>query len=93
MPRVLRRRLRDVLQLRPVPQGQGAGPTHQVINLARASGFDNVHDYLVHGVTGATPAQLLQRKTSFAWGRWLLNDFTPATPTNLTGPGRRPRIG
>ena len=69
----------------PCRKAKGLAPTHQVINLARASGFDNVHDYLVHGVTGATPAQLLQRKTSFAWGRWLLNDFTPATPTESDG--------
>jgi len=30
----------------------GLGPTHQVVKLARDAGFDNVHDYLVHLVTG-----------------------------------------
>ena len=73
----------------PCRKANGLAPTHQVINLARASGFDNVHDYLVHCSTGATPAQLLERKRSFAWGRWLLNDFTPATPTESDGAGVR----
>ena len=73
----------------PCRKANGLAPTHQVINLARASGFDNVHDYLVHCSTGATPAQLLERKRSFAWGRWLLNDFTPATPMESDGAGVR----
>jgi hypothetical protein len=30
----------------------GLEPTHQVVKLAREAGFDNVHDYLVHLVTG-----------------------------------------
>lgn len=30
----------------------GLEPTHQVVRLARDAGFDNVHDYLVHLVTG-----------------------------------------
>jgi|TARA_B110000977_G_scaffold71433_1_gene96912 hypothetical protein len=49
-----------------------------VINQARASGFDNVHDYLVFGTTNQTPEQLLRRKKSFAWGRWLCGDFAVA---------------
>uniref|UniRef100_A0A7S0PT87 PHD-type domain-containing protein n=1 Tax=Micromonas pusilla TaxID=38833 RepID=A0A7S0PT87_MICPS len=75
----------------PCRKANGLAPTHQVINLARASGFDNVHDYLVHGATGATPEQLLRRKTSFAWGAWLLSkaDFAPATPTESDGAGVR----
>lgn len=66
----------------PCRKANGLAPTHQVINLARASGFDNVHDYLVHGRTGETPAQLLERKRTFDWGRWLLCDFVPATPAD-----------
>lgn len=62
----------------PCRKANGLSPTHQVIQLARASGFDNVHDYLVHGVTGQTPAQLLDRKRSFAWGKWLTGDFAAA---------------
>jgi hypothetical protein len=30
----------------------GLEPTHQVVRLARDAGFGNVHDYLVHLVTG-----------------------------------------
>jgi hypothetical protein len=30
----------------------GLEPTHQVVKLARDAGFSNVHDYLVHLVTG-----------------------------------------
>ena len=32
----------------------GLEPTHQVLKNARDVGFDNVHDYLVHLVTGET---------------------------------------
>ena len=62
----------------PCRKAAGLSPTHQVIGLARQAGFDNVHDYLVHGVVGATPEQLARRKRAFAWGRWLREDFKPA---------------
>lgn len=62
----------------PCRKAHGLSPTHQVINQARASGFDNVHDYLVFGTTNQTPEQLLRRKKSFAWGRWLCGDFAVA---------------
>ena len=32
----------------------GLEPTHQVKKMAVTAGFDNVHDYLVHLVTGGT---------------------------------------
>ena len=38
----------------PCRKAHGLAPTHQVIQLARGAGFDNVHDYLVHGATGLT---------------------------------------
>ena len=41
----------------PCRKAHGLSPTHQVINQARASGFDNGHDYLVFGTTNQTPAQ------------------------------------
>lgn len=44
----------------------GLEPTHQVVRLARDAGFDNVHDYLVHLVTGAAAVLLLAR-----WRRWM----------------------
>ena len=52
----------------PCRKAHGLAPTHQVIQLARGAGFDNVHDYLVHGATGLTPAALLARKRSFNRG-------------------------
>ena len=63
----------------PCRKAHGLAPTHQVIQLARGAGFDNVHDYLVHGATGLTPA-LLARKRSFNWGKWLAKGFEPPAP-------------
>jgi hypothetical protein len=43
------------VRISPVAHGSlqaGLEPTHQVVRLARDAGFDNVHDYLVHLVTG-----------------------------------------
>lgn len=34
----------------------GQAPTHQIIKEARLSGFDNVHDFLIHQATGETDA-------------------------------------
>ena len=62
----------------PCRKAAGLSPTHQIIGQARQAGFDNVHDYLVHRVVGATPTQLARRKRAFAWGRWLREDFKPA---------------
>ena len=62
----------------PCRKAHGLAPTHQVIQLARGAGFDNVHDYLVHGATGLSPAALLERKKSFEWGKWLAEGFRPA---------------
>ena len=39
-----------------------------------------MHDYLVHGATGLTPAALLARKRSFNWGKWLAKGFEPPAP-------------
>ena len=64
----------------PCRKAHGLAPTHQVIQLARGAGFDNVHDYLVHGATGLTPEALLARKRSFNWGKWLAEGFVPPAP-------------
>lgn len=68
----------------PCRKAHGLAPTHQVIQLARGAGFDNVHDYLVHGATGLTPAALLARKRSFNWGKWLAEGFEPPAPAPAT---------
>ena len=68
----------------PCRKAHGLAPTHQVIQLARGAGFDNVHDYLVHGATGLTPAALLARKRSFNWGKWLAEGFEPPATTRAS---------
>jgi hypothetical protein len=49
-------------------------PTHQMVKLARISGFDNVHDYLIHVKTGETASKIAKRKFDFDWGQWLLEE-------------------
>lgn len=61
----------------PCRKKAGLGPTHQLIKQARAAGFTNVHDYLVHKSTGETADAITARKTTFPWGQWLLKPFTP----------------
>ena len=82
----------------PCRKAHGLAPTHQVIQLARGAGFDNVHDYLVHGATGLTPDVLLERKKSFNWGKWLAKGFepakkaaTPAAVNSASGSARTPK--
>ena len=55
----------------PCRKAANLTPTHQVIKLARAAGFDNVHDYLVHSETGEDAVEIAQRKSAFDWGKWL----------------------
>lgn len=43
----------------------------QVVNLAKQAGFSNVHDYLVHIVTGESCEEVAARKLGFAWGKWV----------------------
>ncbi|KAL4422435.1 hypothetical protein ABPG75_008632 [Micractinium tetrahymenae] len=62
----------------PCRKAAGLAPTHQIINLARAAGFDNVHDYLVHQKTGESADQIAERKRQAAWGAWLDIPFDPA---------------
>jgi hypothetical protein len=61
----------------PCRKKAGLSPTHQIIGIARANGFDNVHDYLVHQKTGESAAVISARKTAFPWGAWLRDDFCP----------------
>jgi hypothetical protein len=75
----------------PCRKAHGLAPTHQVIQLARGAGFDNVHDYLVHGATGLTPAALLARKRSFNWGKWLAEGFEPPAPRRRRRARAKPR--
>jgi hypothetical protein len=42
------------------PPPAGLDATHQVVGLARENGFTNVHDYLVHLVTGRHACVLTQ---------------------------------
>jgi hypothetical protein len=74
----------------PCRKANGLPPTHQVVQLARAAGFDNVHDYLVHGVTGESPEELLERKKTFNWGKWLMRDFKPAADESAAAPAAAP---
>ncbi|KAL6747477.1 zinc-finger domain of monoamine-oxidase A repressor R1-domain-containing protein [Haematococcus lacustris] len=46
-------------------------PTHQVVRLAKEAGFTNVHDYLVHIVTGESSEQIAGRKVLAPWGSWM----------------------
>jgi cell division cycle-associated protein 7 len=59
----------------PCRKKAGLMPTHQMIQLARAHGFDNVHDYLVHRETGEDAETIAERKLTFPWGKWLRDDF------------------
>ena len=59
----------------PCRKKAGLTPTHQMIQLARAHGFDNVHDYLVHRETGEDAETIAERKLTFPWGKWLRDDF------------------
>ena len=51
----------------PCRKAKGLSPTHQIIGLARAAGFDNVHDYLIHKNTGEGPEALRRRKAAQPW--------------------------
>ena len=53
----------------PCRKAKGLTPTHQIIGLARAAGFDNVHDYLIHKKTGEGPEALRRRKAAQPWAR------------------------
>lgn len=68
----------------PCRKAHGLPPTHQIIHKARAKGFDNVHDFLVHCETGATAVELLDRKKTFNWGKWLTIDFSRARAAAVT---------
>lgn len=59
----------------PCRKKAGLTPTHQMIQLARANGFDNVHDYLIHRETGESAETIARRKLGFKWGKWLRDDF------------------
>eukprot|EP00878_Enallax_costatus_P008721 GHUV01009115.1.p1 GENE.GHUV01009115.1~~GHUV01009115.1.p1 ORF type:complete len:241 (+),score=85.71 GHUV01009115.1:186-908(+) len=63
----------------PCRKKAGLEPTHQVVKLARDAGFSNVHDYLVHLVTGETAEQIEARKLEHSWGAWLKADSSDAS--------------
>ena len=58
----------------PCRKKNGLAPTHQMVKLARMSGFDNVHDYLIHLRTGESASKISKRKFEFDWGQWLLEE-------------------
>jgi hypothetical protein len=49
--------------------------------MARTAGFSNVHDYLVHLVTGESEEDIAARKAEHAWGRFLADASTASTGT------------
>ena len=69
----------------PCRKKAGLAPTHQIIGLARAHGFDNVHDYLVHQKTGESQEEIAARKLEFPWGKWLRDDFCRPVEKTATG--------
>ena len=76
----------------PCRKKAGLSPTHQVIQLARASGFDNVHDYLVSQETGEGAEEIAARKLTFSWGRWLRDDFVCRPVEPPRAPERRVNV-
>lgn len=76
----------------PCRKKAGLSPTHQVIQLARASGFDNVHDYLVSQETGEDAEEIAKRKLTFSWGRWLRDDFVCQPVEPPRAPERRVNV-
>ncbi|WIA12111.1 hypothetical protein OEZ85_012185 [Tetradesmus obliquus] len=63
----------------PCRKRAGLDPTHQVVKLARDAGFSNVHDYLVHLVTGEDAEEIAARKVQHRWGSWLKQDASDAS--------------
>ena len=49
----------------------GLDPTNQILRDAKDAGFKDVHDYLVHLVTGEDAETIFARKPCFPWGTWL----------------------
>lgn len=62
----------------PCRRAAGLAPTHQLVGAARAAGFGDVHDYLVHRATGETAQAIAARKRAHAWGAWLAAPHAPA---------------
>jgi len=52
-----------------------------MVKEARASGFDNVHDYLIYLKTKETQEQIAKRKHTFDWGAWLSVDLQDGEAT------------
>ncbi|KIZ05790.1 hypothetical protein MNEG_2174 [Monoraphidium neglectum] len=55
-------------------------PTAQIVFLARSAGFSNVHDYLVHLVTGEKEEDIAARKAKASWGGWLRGEGNGCEP-------------
>lgn len=55
----------------PCRKAEGKAPTRQLIGVARARGFTNVHDYLIHLETGEAPDTIGDRKRGHEWAAWL----------------------
>ncbi len=62
----------------PCRKRAGLAPTRQLIKTARAAGFADVHDYLVHAASGAGAAEVAARKAAAPWGAWLAAPYEPA---------------
>lgn len=51
----------------PCRKADGKMPTGQLVWTARSAGFDNVHDFLIHLVTGDASEVIAQRKEGHEW--------------------------
>ena len=49
----------------------GLDPTNHIFRSAKDAGFSDVHDYLVHLVTGESADAIAARKPAQPWGAWL----------------------
>jgi hypothetical protein len=75
----------------PLARQANLEPTAQIVFLARSAGFSNVHDYLVHLVTGEKEEDIAARKAKFAWGAFLrggdASDASAQTAAGGSGSG------
>ncbi|MEW5315571.1 MAG: hypothetical protein WDW38_006991 [Sanguina aurantia] len=55
----------------PCRKKGGQDPTHQVLKSAKDSGFNNVHDFLIHLTSGESAEEIAARKVNHPWGHWM----------------------
>ena len=57
----------------------GLDPTNHIFRSAKDAGFSDVHDYLVHLVTGEGADAIAARKPAQPWGAWLTGHVVERT--------------